>query len=240
MTTGAPQLHVLISGGFTGAYERLLPDFKRSSGIEVTTGSGASQGSGPQTIAAQVARGVTADVVILSREGLTELIAANRIVAGTDVDLACVGLGVAVRTGTPKPDVSTVEAFKQAALKAKSVAIPASTSGIWLTQELFPRLGIAAKINVKTMPRGSDATRALATGEAHLGILPVSEIMTASGVDFAGSLAGEIQFMQTFSAAVVAGSAAVADAKRLIEHLASVQASEAISLSGMEPLASAR
>jgi molybdate transport system substrate-binding protein len=82
-------------------------------GIKVTTGSGASQGTGPQTIAAQLARGMPADVVILSREGLSELIAANKIVAGTDVDLARVPLGVAVRAGTTKPDVSTVEAFKQ-------------------------------------------------------------------------------------------------------------------------------
>src|ERR1700756_4556844 len=82
------QLNVLISGGFSGAYEKLLPEFERTSGIKVTTGSGASQGTGPQTIAAQLARGVPADVVILSREGLTELVAAKRIVAGTDADLA--------------------------------------------------------------------------------------------------------------------------------------------------------
>src|SRR6201987_2830209 len=107
------QLNVLISGGFSGAYERLLPEFKRTSGIAVTTGSGASQGSGPQTIAAQLAKGVPADVVILSREGLNELIAAKRIAAGTDVDLASAALGIAVRAGAPKPDVSTVEAFKQ-------------------------------------------------------------------------------------------------------------------------------
>ena len=88
MTTGAVHLNVLISGGFSIAYERLLPEFERASGIDVTTGSGASQGTGPQTIAAQLARGVAADVVILSREGLTELIAAKRIIAGTDVDLA--------------------------------------------------------------------------------------------------------------------------------------------------------
>src|SRR6516162_7907208 len=118
------QLNVLISGGFSGAYEQLLPEFERTSGIKVTTGSGASQGTGPQTIAAQLARGVPANVVILSREGLSELIAARRIVAGTDVDLARVALGVAVRAGTPKPDVSTVEAFKQVLLKAKTVAIP--------------------------------------------------------------------------------------------------------------------
>src|SRR6516164_813344 len=136
------QLKVLMSGGFSGAYEQLLPEFERTSGIKVTTGSGASQGAGPQTIAAQLARGVLANVVILSREGLSELIAANRIVAGTDVDLARVPLGVAVRAGTPKPDVSTVEAIKQLLLKAKTVAVPGSTSGIWLRTDLFPRLGI--------------------------------------------------------------------------------------------------
>src|SRR6202789_3960583 len=124
-------MKVLISGGFHGPYNALLPEFERASGIKVATGSGASQGTGPQTIAAQLARGVPSDVVILSREGLGELIAANRIVAGTDVDLARVPIGVAVRAGAPKPDVSTVEAFKQVLLKAKIVAVPGSTSGIW-------------------------------------------------------------------------------------------------------------
>ena len=159
-------VNVLISGGFTGAYEQLLPEFERTNGIKVTTGSGASQGTGPQTIAAQLGRGVPADVVILSREGLGELMAANWIVAGTDVDLARVPLGVAVRAGTPKPDVSTVEAFKKVLLKAKAVAVPGSTSGIWLTTDLFPRLGIAEKINVKVTPRGTDATGMVAAGDA--------------------------------------------------------------------------
>src|SRR6476469_8912337 len=132
------QLKILISGGFSGAYEKLLPEFERTSGIKVTTGSGASQGTGPQTIAAQLAGGVPANVVILSREGLSELIAAKRIAAETDADLARVPLGVAVQAGSPKPDVSTVEAFKQLLLNAKSVAIPGSTSGIWLKTDLFP------------------------------------------------------------------------------------------------------
>src|SRR5947209_14481426 len=114
------QVKVLISGGFSGPYEKLLPEFERTTGMKVATGSGSSQGTGPQTIAAQLARGVPADVVILSREGLAELIAAHRIVAATDVDLARVPLGVAVRAGTPKPDVSTVEAFKQVLLNAKT------------------------------------------------------------------------------------------------------------------------
>jgi molybdate transport system substrate-binding protein len=234
------QLNVLMSGGFSGAYEQLLPEFERTSGIKVTTGSGASQGTGPQTIAAQLARGVPANVVILSREGLTELIAAKRIVAGTDVDLARVPLGVAVRAGTPKPDVSTIEAFKQVVLKAKTVAIPGSTSGIWLKTDLFPRLGIAEKVNAKVTPRGADATGMVAAGGADLAVMPVSEIVHAAGVDFAGSLAPEIQFVQTFSAAVVAGPGEIEGSKRLIEFLASARASEAIRKSGMEPLVTSR
>ena len=234
------QLNVLISGGFSGAYEKLLPEFERTSGIKVATGSGASQGTGPQTIAAQLARGVPANVVILSKEGLTELIAAKRIAAGTDVDLARVPLGVAVRAGGPKPDVSTVEAFKQVLLRAKTVAIPGSTSGIWLRTDLFPRLGIADKINVKITPRATDATGMVAAGGADLAILPVSEIMHARDVELAGSVAPEIQFVQTFSAAVVAGSGDIEGSKRLIGFLASARASEEIRNSGMEPLATSR
>ena len=93
-TVAGAELNVLMSGGFGGAYEKLLPEFERTSGVKVTTRSGASQGSGPQTIAAQLARGVPADVVILSREGLTELIAANKITGGTDVNLAKVPLAL--------------------------------------------------------------------------------------------------------------------------------------------------
>jgi len=240
MTNPSAQLNVLISGGFTGAYEQLLPQFQRMSGIKVATGSGASQGSGPQTIAAQLRRGVAADVVILSREGLSELIAAKMIAAGTDVDLARVGLGVAVRAGTTKPDVSTVDGFKQALLQAKTVAIPGSTGGIWLTKNLFPRLGITEKININLAPRGTDATSMVARGEADLTVLPVSEILHAAGVDFAGRIAPQIQFVQVFSAAVVAGSEEIEAAKRLIEFLASGRAAEAIKNSGMEPLGTSK
>ena len=230
-------VNVLISGGFTGAYEQLLPEFEWTSGIKVTTRSGASQGLGPQTIAAQLARGVPADVVILSREGLGELMAANWIVAGTDVDLARVPLGVAVRAGTLKPDMSTVDAFKKVLLRAKTVAVPGSTSGIWLRTDLFPRLGIAEKINVEAKSRGTQATETVAAGGADFAVMPVSEILHAVGVDFAGSLPPEIQFVQVFSAAVVAGSKEIESSKRLIEFLASGRASKTIRKSGMEPLA---
>ncbi len=234
------QMKVLISGGFSGAYERLLPEFEQASGIKVTTGSGASQGDGPQTIGAQLARGEKADVVILSREGLEGLIAAKRIATGTDVDLATVGVGAAVRAGAAKPDVSTADAVKQTLLKARVVAIPASTSGIWLVKELFPRLGIADTINVKVTPRGTGATAMVAAGEADLAVLPLSEILHAPGVDLAGAFPAEIQFIQTFSAAVVAGASEAQAGKRLIEFLSSGRADEAIRSSGLEPRATSK
>jgi molybdate transport system substrate-binding protein len=229
-------LKVLISGGFSGPYEKLLPEFERTTGIRVTTGSGSSQGTGPQTIAAQLARGVPTDVVILSREGLTELVAAKRIAAGTDVDLARTPIGVAVRAGTPKPDLRTVEAFKQVVLKAKLVAVPSSTSGIFLTQEIFPRLGIADRVKVTLTPRGTGAAAMVASGEADIALLPVSEIVHAPGVELAGVLAEEIQLNQVFSAAIVVGSKEVEVAKRLIAFLASERASAAIKSGGMQPL----
>ena len=134
------QVKVIISGGFSAAYHDIIPEFERETGIKVTTTSGASQGKGPDTIGARLRKGVAADVVIMSREGLRELIAERRIVTGTDVDLAQTPIGVAVRAGTPKPDIGTVDAFEKTLLRAKAVAIPSSTTGIYLTAEVFPRL----------------------------------------------------------------------------------------------------
>jgi molybdate transport system substrate-binding protein len=230
------QVKVLISGGFSGPYEKLLPQFERTTGIKVTTGSGASQGSGPQTIRAQLDRGVPTDVVILSREGLTELIAAKLIASGTDADLARTPLGVAVRAGAAKPDVRTVAAFTQVALKAKAVAVPSSTSGIFLQKQVFPRLGIADKVSVQATPRGSGAAAMVASGEADIAVMPVSEIVHAPGVELAGVIAEEIQLNQIFSAAVVAAAKEPEAGKKLIAFLASARASAAIKAGGMEPL----
>jgi molybdate transport system substrate-binding protein len=233
------ELKVIISGGFSGPYEQLIPQFERTTGIKVATGSGSSQGTGPQTIAAQLGRGVPADVVILSREGLSELIAARWIAAGTDVDLARTPIGVAVRAGAPKPDLRSVEDFKQVVLKAGTVAVPSSTSGIFLIEEIFPRLGIAGRVNVKATPRGNGAAAMVAAGEADIGLLPVSEIVHAPGVELAGVIAEEIQLNQIFAAAIVAASKETEAAKRLIAFLTSESAAQTIRRGGMEPLGTA-
>ena len=239
MTFASPssaQLKVIISGGFSPAYQEVLPEFERTTGIAVTTGSGASQGGGPQTIAAQLRRGVPADVVILSREGLTELISAGRIVAFSDVDLASVPIGAAVRAGAPKPDIGTVDAFKQALLTAKTVVVPGSTSGIYLKDKVFPQLGIADKINLKVTERGSQATAMLAAGDADIAVQPVSELATVPGIDVIGRIPSELQLIQVFAAAIVTGTNQPDAARNLIDFLASEHAAAAMVKSGMEPV----
>jgi molybdate transport system substrate-binding protein len=175
------QLTVITSGGFEAAYRQLLPEFERTSGIRVATRSGSSQGTGPETIRAQLARGMRADVVILSKNGLDDLIAAGRIVSRTDVDVARTPLGAAMRAGASKPDLGTVEALKRALLNAKAVAVPGSTSGIYVTATLLPRLGIAGSVNVKVTARGTESAAMVASGGADMAIQPVSELVHAQG-----------------------------------------------------------
>ncbi len=206
----------MISGGFSGAYKQVLPEFEKAEGVTVTTLSGASQGSGPLTIASQLKSGASVDVVILSREGLAELMNEGRIVAGTDADLATVPIGAAVKAGMPKPDVSTVASFTQALLKAKVVAVPGSTSGIFLRDKVFPQLGIADKINVKVTERGSQAAAMAASGEADIVVQPVSELVNAPGLEYVGRIPDELQLIQVFASAVVKGSNQVEVGRKLI------------------------
>src|SRR3984893_7021170 len=159
------ELDVMISGGFSLAYRELLPAFERITDIAVATASAASQGTGANTMKAQLERGSRPDVVILSREGLSELTAAGRIVAGSDVDLARVPLGAAVRVGKANPQIDTVDAFKQTLLNARSVALPGSTSGIFLMNEVLPGLRLADKVTLKIGARGADATAMVAAGD---------------------------------------------------------------------------
>ena len=226
------QLKVIVSGGFSAAYREVLPEFERTTGIKVTTTSGASFGNDPNTIGAQLRRGVSADVVILSREGLSELIAEGRIVTGTDTDLAQTSLGVAVRAGAPRPDISTVESLRQTLLRAKSVTFTTSTSGVYLTTVLFPRLGIADEMARKSMTSG---VAAVARGDAEIAVQPVSELLPVPGVDFVGTIPADVQKVNVYAAAVVAGSKETEASKRLIAFLSSERATAAIKKTGMEP-----
>ena len=149
-------------------------------------------------------------------------------------------LGAAVRQGSPKPDVSSVEALKRALLGARLVALPASTSGIFLKDEVFPKLGIADKVSSKMFARGIESTNALAAGEADLAIGPVSEQVNQPGIELVGSLPDEVQLIQIFTASIVKTAHNPEQAKRLIEFLASDQTTTAIKNSGMQPVGNRR
>ena len=233
------QVRVLISGGFSAPYEELLPKFEKSAGITVTTARGASGDSGPNgplTIGAELHSGQPADVVILSREGLAELSAEGRIVIGSSADLASVPLAVGVRTGTPRPDISTVTAFKQTLLRAKSIGIQ-STSAAYLKTKVFPQLGIADAVANKLSGAGAAE---VASGGVEMVVLPVSEILPVRGVDLVGTIPADLQFIQTFSAAVVKGSKNPEASKRLIDFLASENATPTIEKWGMKRLSPGR
>jgi molybdate transport system substrate-binding protein len=228
------ELRVIISGGFSLAYHDVLPEFERTTGIAVTTLSGASQGTGPKTIKYQLERGADIDVVILSKEGLGELVAMGRIVGGSEAGLAATPLGAAVRLGSSKPDISNVDALKQILLNSRLVAMPGSTSGLFVKDQVFPKLGIADKVSFKIFARGTESTAALAAGEADLAIGPLSELVGQTGVDLVGPFPASVQLVQTFTAAIVNTSHRTEQAQRLIAFLTSDATKPAIKKSGMD------
>lgn len=234
-TTASAQLSVLRSGGFAAAYRELLPAFEKRAGVTVASKVAASQGSDPNTIPGLLRTGFSADVVILSREGLDELMRQGLIVAGSAVDLAQTPLGLAVRTGDPRPDITSVEGFKQAVLRARTVNL-VSTPAVYLNEVLFPSLGIAQAVAHKA---NSGRLASLPSSEVVV-LRPVSEIIHAPGFDFVGPLPAPVQFMGVFSAAVVTGSAQLGLAKDLIAYLSSPQALTAARRNGMEPVAQRR
>ena len=188
----------------------------------------------PDTIAAQLRPGAAADVVVLSKEGLGELLAEGRIIQASAVDLAQARLGVAVRAGTPKPDINTVEAFRHMLLRSKSINALSNHRPL-SHRKVLPKLGIAGEVTDK-IRGGTLAT--VATGEVEIAIRPVSELVNVPGIDFVGAVPEELQYLSIFSAAIVAGSKQVDAGQRLIHFLGSEEAEAAIRRSGMEPVKS--
>ena len=225
------QLKVIMSGGFSAAYKQLIPEFERTSGITVTTTSGASMGDGPNTIPNQVRRGVPADIIILSRDGLADLIKERKTIPGTDTDLARSLQGMVVRTGAPRPDISTVDAFKQTLLRANGIAATSSTGGVWLSTVLIQKLGIADQVKDKIK---FTAAPSVAKGENEIAIQQVSELLGVPGVDYIGTLPEGVQLVTTYAAAIVEGSKEIENAKKLIAFLTADAAGPAIKKSGME------
>lgn len=236
----AAEIRVVTSGGFSAAYDQLIPLYEQATGHKVVTERGASMGNATDSIPSRFARNEQFDIVILADSGLEALIAQGKVQQGSRVDLARSMIGMSVRKGTPKPDISTVDALKKTLLNAKSIAYSASASGVYLSTELFPRLGVAEQIKDKATKIFSERVGAVVLrGDAEIGFQQVSELLPFKELEFVGPLPDEVQQRVFFSAGVAAGSGNPEAARHLIRFLSTSAAAPIIRSTGMEP-ASAR
>jgi molybdate transport system substrate-binding protein len=231
----AAEVHVVSSGGFAEAYRRLAPEFERQTGNTLVTDWGPSMGDTVNAIPNRLRRGEAIDVVIMVGSSLDKLVSEGKVTSGSTMLLARSAIGVAVKSGAPKPDISNIDSLKKTLLAAKSIAYSDSASGVYLENVLFPRLGIAAAIRDKSrMIPAEPVARVVARGDAEIGFQQISELLPVTGIDVVGALPAEAQHFTLFSAGVVTGSKEPDAARALIHFLASPKAAAVIRETGLE------
>jgi molybdate transport system substrate-binding protein len=235
-TTSAAEIRVMSSGGFKAAYLELAHEFEAATGNTIVSAWGPSMGDTPQAIPNRMARGEPVDVVIIVGDALEKLVQDGKVVASSRVDLARSLVGAAVRSGQPKPDISTVGAFEQALTNAKSIAFSDSASGVYIQTVLYKKLGVSDAIRAKSRMIPADPVgEVVARGDAELGFQQISELMPVKGIDVIGPIPAELQKITIFAAGIAAGAKEPEAAAALIKFLAAPSAAAAIIKSGMEP-----
>jgi molybdate transport system substrate-binding protein len=236
-SAGAAEVRVMISGGLTAAYKELVPEFERLTGNNVLTAYGPSMGTTANAIPIRLERGEPVDVLIMVGYALGDLVKQGKVVADSRVDLTKSLIGIAVKSGAPKPDISSAEALKRALLAAKSIAYSDSASGVYVSTEMFAKLGIADEMKDKARKiPATPVAEIVARGDAEIGFQQISELRPVAGVDIVGPLPPELQKVTVFSAGIATVSKEPDAGKALIKFLASPAASATIVKSGMEPI----
>ena len=231
------EVRVMTSGAFTAAFLELVPQFEHATQNTVVTAFGASTGGAPDSIPSRLERGESVDVVILAAPQLDDLITQGKVVRGSRVDLVRSAIGLAVRAGAPKPDISSVDALTRTLLQATSIAYSASASGVYFSTELVQRLGIADRVLPKSRRIESErVATVVARGDAQLGLQQISELLPVPGIDYLGPLPPAVQKVTVFSAGIATGARNLDNARALIRFLASRAAVDAITKSGLEPV----
>lgn len=231
----ADEIRVMTSGAFTAAYLELAGEFQRREGHRLIT-EATSMGTGETSIDARLAHGEAIDVVIVAADSLADFIDRGLVTKGSRVDLARSSIGMAVRKGAPKPDISSLDAFRRTLLAATSIAYSASVSGTYLTTELFQRLGVADQVLPKSRRVvGERVGAVIARGEAEIGFQQVSEILHVPGITFVGAIPAELQPGHTFAGAVAKGAKETEGAQALLKFLSSPGAAAAITKAGLAP-----
>jgi len=238
MSTVTRDIRVMTSGAFTAALLELIGQFERATQNKIVVAA-TSIGTGENSIPNRLRRGESVDVVIVADGVLVGFIKDGLIMAESYTPLARSAIGMAVRAGALKPDISTVEGLKRTLLQAKSIAYSASVSGDYVSTELFQRLGIADQVTSKSrrIEGGERVGAAVARGEAEIGFQQISELLPVPGIDHVTPLPPEVQKVSVFSAGVALSTRNSDGAQALIKFLASPEAAHAITKTGMEPIA---
>jgi len=230
-------IKVVSTTAMKTVFEDLAAAFERATGNRAVVELGPSL-----RLEKELGEGKAADVAIVSRKGIDDLIASGKIAGGSAVHIANSTIGVAVGKGAPKPDVSTPENFKRAMLAAKSIAcskpVGGGQSGAHLAK-VFEQLGIAAEMQAKSTygagGAGGLAGLVVLRGEAEIGIQQMAELMAVSGIDIVGPLPRELQSVTPFVAGIAANATEPAAAKVLIAFLTTPEAKRVIKAKGLEP-----
>jgi molybdate transport system substrate-binding protein len=236
-----PEVHVMISAAFYGVYRELGPAFERTTGHRLITTRGPSMGDSREAIPTRLARGESADVVIIDGGAIDELGRRGLVRAESKVDLARSLIGMVVHPGAAKPDISSVEALRMTLLAAKSIAYSDSGSGTYLSTALFPKIGVAEQVagksqKVRGPPSGEPVAAVVARGEAEIGFQQVAELIHVPGIAFVGTIPAEVQ-PETFFAGALTRTARQPDpASALIRFLGSPAAAPVISKAGLMPI----
>jgi molybdate transport system substrate-binding protein len=227
----AAEIKVISTQATEETYKELVPQFEKASGHKVATVF-----NGTLNVNKRLADGESYDLIIMSANSIDEHLKSGKIVAGSRVDLARSGVGVAVKAGATKPDIGTVDALKNTLTAVKSIGYSTGPSGIYLVS-LLQKLGIAdaVKPKLKQTPSGVFVGTLVANGEAEIGFQQVSELIHFKGVDFVGPLPAEVQLYTTFSSGIQAGAKEADAGKALVKFLTSPPAAAAFKKNGMEP-----
>jgi molybdate transport system substrate-binding protein len=224
-------MKVLCTNGLKTVMLELVPKFERTSGTKLTITWGSAAG-----LVKELESGAAADLAILTAEAIDDLIKRGKVVAGSRVDLARSGIGIAVRKGASKPDIGSPDALKQALLAAKSVAhSKTGMSGIYFPTVLA-RLSITEAMKSKiVMPEpGTPVGEVVAKGAAELGVQQISELLPVAGIDVVGPLPATLQKITIFSAGILAAAKEPDAAKALVTFVAA-EGRPLLGPKGLEP-----
>ena len=226
---GAAEIKVIASNAVREPYRELVPAFEKATGHRVTIDWG-----GTVDIVKRVGGGEIADIIIIPAARIDEFVKQGLLEGRTD--LARSGVGVAVKAGAPRPDISSVEALRNTLLAAKSIVLSSGPSSLYLPT-LFEKMGIAEQIKPKIIQIGPGLPvgETVARGEGEIGFTQISELMSVKGVDYLGPLPADVQFITVFSAGVHAAAPAPDAARALVKFLTAPDAAPVLRRHGMEP-----